>query len=693
MKITSIHVKNFRLLKNFHLDLEEDLSLVIGKNNTGKTSLLNLLNKLLASTKTSFNFNDFNLDLRQQIITSLTSEAIPSKATYIPLGISARINIEYEDSDNLSQVSKLIMSLDPADKLIVLKFDYSLSHQNISDLKDLYEEEKSNYSDCVETFLKDELISHIDGLSIKSVNSNNQAEWIDLKNEKISVQEIIGFQYIDAKRDVTNRDNDSTLSSQTARLYKSRVDTTQHKEAVKKFRTILRESDSEISKAYVPLFRSITQKVSKFGGHVDGETLIQITSELQHRNLLEGNTTVQYQQDGHSLPEQNNGLGYMNLISMIFDIEMLIDQLKPISPLLPAPINLLFIEEPEAHTHPQMQYIFIKNIKELLRDSLLIDGELKLNLQTLVSTHSSHIVAESDFEDIKYLKRYSQGSVESKNLKCLRELYNDERIKEYRFLKQYLTLNRSEVFFADKLILIEGDTERILLPAMMKKIDWEDRATNNIPLLSQNVSMIEVGAHSKIYGEFIHFLGIKTLIITDIDSGYNETTTDTPPKQKHIKCIPSHESVTHTTNDSLVYFHGKTRDDINYFISLPNDNKTCSLIDSQWEQSQHGYIFTAYQTNEEGYYARSFEDSFFNLNKTLFTEAEHEYFPSTIKKWFDNFKEYEDPFQFAEKGVNSKPSLAMEILLQSKTSAEGEDFSNWQTPAYIKEGLTWLKTN
>lgn len=45
MKIIKIEVENFRLLKNFSMDLEKDLSLVIGKNNTGKTSILSVLDK------------------------------------------------------------------------------------------------------------------------------------------------------------------------------------------------------------------------------------------------------------------------------------------------------------------------------------------------------------------------------------------------------------------------------------------------------------------------------------------------------------------------------------------------------------------------------------------------------------------------------------------------------------------------
>lgn len=62
----------------------------------------------------------------------------------------------------------------------------------------------------------------------------------------------------------------------------------------------------------------------------------------------------------HDLPENYNGLGYLNLISMIFEIKLkLHDFQKDISE-SPSDVNLLFIEEPEAHTHPQLQRIFIK---------------------------------------------------------------------------------------------------------------------------------------------------------------------------------------------------------------------------------------------------------------------------------------------------------------------------------------------
>lgn len=244
---------------------------------------------------------------------------------------------------------------------------------------------------------------------------------------------------------------------------------------------------------------------------------------MQPAKLLKDNTTVVYSDESNYLPEHYNGLGYLNLISMIIKIETVLSQIRKDgkNDEAPADINIIFIEEPEAHTHPQMQYVFIKNIRSLL-DEGKSKGDSKVQLQTFMTTHSSHIVSECNFDDLKYFvkERDSEGyNIISKNLKDLEISYQQEFGKDnnhFKFLKQYLTLNRSEIFFADKIILIEGDTERILLPSMLRKLDQENNF--DIPLLSQNISIIEVGNYSEIYSKFIDFINTKTLIITDIDS-------------------------------------------------------------------------------------------------------------------------------------------------------------------------------
>lgn len=570
MKITKIEVTNFRLLKNFSLNLENDLSLVIGKNNTGKTSLLSALEKLINnSDRNKISFDDFNVELREKLTNIISkTDNIPNESEYEPLGVELKLFIEYEDHDDLGDISQLIMSLDPDDKNIILGFDYRISHADLSSMQHEYEKNKDKY-DCEPIlFLAENQQKYFGGVIKKSYLSTDHTIFTNLTKEKISLNEVISFRSVSAKRNVTNKENDKTLSGQTATIYKKTEESDQQKEAVELFKKTLRTTDKSLSDIYQTMFSRLLKNVEMFGGLSAAETSIKIASTLQHRELLDGNTTVMYRHDTHELPEHFNGLGYMNLISMIFEIDLLMTSFRKAATERPAALNLLFIEEPEAHTHPQMQYVFIKNIKSLLKEGQKREDGLSINLQTMISTHSSHIVAESDFDDIKYLKR-ANGCVNAKSLKHLKQEYEgDEKAIEpahFRFLKQYLTLNRAELFFADKAILVEGDTERILLPAMMRKLDQEN--SGSTPLLSQNVSIVEVGAHSQIFEKFINFIGVKALILTDFDTGYTIPDTDNSGVVKTNaqgeiiyttkKCPPNDKLADHTSNNALTFYHGK----------------------------------------------------------------------------------------------------------------------------------------
>ena len=526
MKITKIDIQNFRLLKDFSIDLEKELSLVIGKNNTGKTSLLTVLDKFLNDTK-SFSYNDFNIDFNTKLKQIVVEETIDEE-NYTPKGIKLKIFIEYTETDNLANISRVLMDLDPDNNMVVLGFEYALSYENIKKLKSDYQKYKDRLNpseentDIFNEFLEKEYSNYFKinkysfeyNMSEKKLNEKN---FIRLDEENISIKNIINFKYISAKRDVTNKERENTLSKKTSELYK-KFDNEDNQNIIQEFKKQLTKTDNELNNIYSDLFKDVIEKVKIFGGIELNETNIDIISTLQHKELLEGNTTVFYNRGDNRLPENYNGLGYMNLINMIFEIEIKIQEFKKSKEEKPSDINLLFIEEPEAHTHPQMQYIFIKNIKNLLKYGIKRDDGENKKLQYVITTHSSHIVADSNFDDIKYLiNNNKENYVIAKNLSQLREEY-DEDEKQYQFLKQYLTISRAEIFFADKAILIEGDTERILMPTFMKKVDIEDNSTSVLPLLSQNISIIEVGAYSQIFEKFISFLGIKALIITDIDS-------------------------------------------------------------------------------------------------------------------------------------------------------------------------------
>lgn len=419
----------------------------------------------------------------------------------------------------------------------------------------------------------------------------------------------------------------------------------------------------------IGIFSEIINVIRKYGGY-DGELQIAIESSISEKNLLSGNTELYYKQgDNCSLPETYNGLGYLNLIGILFEIETKIIELYS----EPADINILYIEEPEAHTHPQLQYIFIRNIKEHIRKHReLFLNEKNKSIQVILTSHSSHIVSECNFDDIIYLKR-EKDFIIAKDFNSLKNEYK-KSLDGFKFVKQYLTLNRSELFFADKAICIEGDTERILMPMIMKKIDLETQEEDNPPLLSQNISIIETGAYSHIFIPLFKFLGIKILIITDIDAVKKEEKTLENGKRKitYSSCHPL--EATHTSNASIKSFFKSE----SHILFNTVKSKT-------FDKKEKENIRIAYQILEKEYQASSFEDAFISINKEFIEKNKDNFIRFGALKSFETIDEF---YSFAITKVNKKSAFASSILYYG-----GENGKDWKVPLYIKEGLEWLKKN
>ena len=670
MQIKQIKIENFRLLHDFTIDLEEDLSLIIGKNNTGKTSLLSLLERFLRRNQNDFTFHDFNIPFQKKIEKAV-KESI-AKDDFTELGISLKMYIEYFEDDSLENISDLILNLDPNENILVLSFGYSLTYERYARLKEDYLKFKTTFKN--KTVLDYLIKNHRQYFRISKnvVEYNNETNSIEIRDEQIS--KIITLKTISAKRDVANEEGESarsnkTLSKLSCKFFDSlnKIDSVDITELQKN----LFETDDKLNDTYKKTFKKVIEAVKRFS-YNKNESQIAIKSNLEEINILRGNTSVVYNQSEQELPEDYNGLGYMNLFAMIFNLHIIFDSFKKEhSPTeKPSDINLLFIEEPEAHTHPQMQYVFMKNIK-----SLLSEGKNGLNnLQTIISTHSAHITSQSSFNDIKYFYKKSVNDVISKNLSELENQYGTkkEEKRNFQFLKQYLTLNKSELFFSESVIFIEGDTERILLPSMMKKIDNKNqKAKNYNPLLSQNISIVEVGAYAHVFDNFLTFLGLKTLIITDLDS--------VKTNANGGKCKVSEG--THTSNASIKHFLKDV--DFNTLKSLPHKSKLLSKKDNNWKENEDGLICIAYQTKQNGYHARSFEDAFISLNLEFIKSNRDEFKSLKCKNKLDG--ERLDYYNLANDCIDKKTLFAIEILYYSN-----KDFTNWEVPEYIKEGLLWL---
>ena len=454
MKIKKLQINNYRMLKDFSFDLEDELSLVIGKNNCGKTSLLSALEKFIGSQSTSnnFTFDDFNSDFQDYLFNAINGGETSWSALNMK-GIELYIYIEYNDNDNLSNIQPLMLDLDLNNNIVILKLEYTLTEQKFHQLLDDF----SNYSKKYEStqgYNKEEVFDvfikakHRKYFSVikKAIlydittKAPSVTEYSVLDSKSLDLNKLLCFRCISARRDTVNKEGDSTLSTLSSRYYEKNKTDEDSPTAVD-FEKTLHATDKELSSVYDELFKGVISKVKKFGGIRENETVVKIISTLSQQQLLKGNTTVVYENNNHQLPESYNGLGYLNLISIIMEIEIYLGDFlrKDDETRRPADINLLFIEEPEAHTHPQLQYVFIKNIKNLLSEGISDEeGNRLIDLQTIITTHSSHIVSECDFDDIKYFKRTSTSSVISKNLKDLKIKYKDEKNPQnnhFKFLK------------------------------------------------------------------------------------------------------------------------------------------------------------------------------------------------------------------------------------------------------------------
>lgn len=710
MKLSKIEVNNFRLLNNFILTPEDNLSLIIGKNNTAKTSLLTVLDKFINYQKSkSFTFNDLNIETQGTLKNYFLSN-IPTKEEYKNILIILKLYISYTETDDISNLSKWFVDLTKDNNTVVLSYEYILDYENIAkmyaDFLDFACKPQKNDHD---TISKEISICKFFNMGIKDyfnlIIKTIQYDEIEQKlnndvfftiSSVADLRDTIAFDFVGAKRDVSNKNNNSVLSQQVVNIFNTNEDNCTMKETYMDLRRALIRSDYEIGNAYSVIFGAIKEVIKKFGGMVPDASQIEVMSDLKAEELLKNNATVVYQHGGQNLPEHYNGLGYMNLFSILFELESVFARIIRGKNEKPADINLIFIEEPEAHTHPQMQYIFIKNIKELMREKLKRADSVKVNYQCFLSTHSSHIISSCDFDDIKYLKKREDGtSVEAKNIQELQKLYEkdgDSGKDAYRFLKQYLTINRSELFFTEKAIFVEGDSERILLPAMMKKIDKKHPQN---ALLSQNISIVDgAGSHSKIFSKFIQFIGLKSLIITDIDTYYDIPHANN--KQEHCSCPSSDPRAVYTWNSSLRFFHCRKDDKTcQYFLNPMPMHKTVGYDPNTetWEARADGCIFTAYQFSKNGDYGGcSFEDAFIEENKAFILEHGKK-FDSLKPKWFTEFQSTTNSFDLAQNGIKKKSAFALDVLLHEPEIAATDTTPNntWVVPLYIREGLEWLR--
>ncbi|MBQ4818892.1 AAA family ATPase [Aquimarina sp. MMG016] len=194
---------------------------------------------------------------------------------------------------------------------------------------------------------------------------------------------------------------------------------------------------------------------------------------------------------GLELEENRSGLGALNQLFIAAELLLLQGTNHK-------GLRLALIEELEAHLHPQAQLRVISAIQ---------DKQQEFNNQFILTTHSTTLASKIHLDNLilcqdgqTYSLAHGQTGLEK---------------DDYDFLERFLDATKANLFFAKGVLLVEGDAENILIPAIAEILER--------PLHKYGVSVVNVGSKALLrYAKIFQrqpegSLPIKVAVLTDLD--------------------------------------------------------------------------------------------------------------------------------------------------------------------------------
>ena len=688
--------------------ISKSSSLIVGKNNSGKSTIVKLLSTLQNSksgSRSVFKHTDFNL----KILSDWYHENIDNKSEE---------EIKSIDKSHFPKLEfQLILGIDDGNDLIS-SFEDILILSGIETVETHENQEIAEVTIDVKYEVVDEVAFLEDLVKIKTSYSNDSQQYDELYKKELQYRQflalfssnyfVLNFYPIGREEPAKEFSLSSLLKVDTIEANTVKNDKTLSQAYNKIVSTYIKNNDIEEINSLVG---GINYQVK---GMVDAnikdilqsavssiESIKNLKMNLHPDVTLEkifANSIIyEYQEGNNNIPESQFGMGYTNLMVIIAKI---VDYIELYSERdINGSINILCIEEPESFMHPQMQELFIKNISKAI--ATLLGKKQQLDtFQIIITTHSTHILnskiqSGNTLNNISYLGQAGVNNI-------IKNISDDAIVsgrdidkKAYEYIKKYLRLEVSDIFFADAVILVEGVSEETYL---RYEIDKHPKLKNH------HIKVYRIdGAYAHQFISLLHLLEIKTVIFTDMDLKRKEKDEEGKKidilsyniNDLNIQYADSTECL--TTNSTLQYFIKKELNDENAKYDKINPKLIEMLTDKDELVIICENISMYSQGKINGYYATSFEEAIVLTNSI--NEDKKKYKKSLIKllqkvhpkmEYFEDIDENSEladkSYMYQVKLSDGKSKFSTGIVYLSVTD---EDFSLKQ-PQYIESGLNSL---
>lgn len=672
--IEFVDAKDYK--KDENINIAPKTTLIVGKNNSGKTTVVEALKKLITPTgfcATDFNFNYLKELLELYTLEYLECDEIKKTPT---LTFALTIVIDSNEEDLLTNILPFmtIGDVKESEVQIIAKWTTKNNELFLNSVKKFVSCSDNYKSQKFDRFLK--LINE-EEFTLLYFNSENE------KRDGFSLKKLVDLESIAAN----NVNGEDCLSKSFSKI----VDYRYNYIIKNQGGSVITQLDEEIISINEKLTEHISNEHtgsinSSLGKMVSGEKCqVLLKSDLSFQTLLKSVLKYEYIEGQNNIPEKQFGLGYTNLMMIIADIITYMEKYPESS--FNSQINLISIEEPETFMHPQMQELFIKNINEMIA-SLLEDKEKHVNSQILITTHSPHILNSkihegNTFDNINYI-------TSKKNIAraiCLKDkmLIDDEsgartnrgrwkKIQNLKFLKKHIKFKVSELFFADAIIFVEGITEYTLLQYYLNA----DYRFNK-----HYISLILVdGAHAKVYEKLIYALGVPTLIITDIDikrQKFEKNETDL----NHPGQVPCYLQI----DDANIANRLSTNSTLSYFYRNANVK---TIIEGEYKVNDN-LMITCQKQKINGFYPTSFEEALIlkNYKNDILQDVLKKVKPDIYDEIVATGGIIKNSYKLQKKLSDAKSDFANEMLFKILTKDDQSQVP--LLPEYIMDGLQFIQ--